>query len=90
MQLTAPDRTRAAAAYVDAKIGFYVHLAAYVLVNALLIFLNYREGGEWWSVWPVIGWGLGILGHAFGVFGTTSPAFVRWRLRNIDRARSSL
>lgn len=90
MPLNDYERTRAAAEYVDAKIGFYVHLAAYVLVIALLWVANYASNDDWWVQWVALGWGIGVLGHAFGVFGTTSRAFVRWRLRSIDRARTSL
>jgi hypothetical protein len=88
--LSEQDRTRAAAAYVDAQIGFFIHLAVYVFVIVLLFAANYSSGGTWWVQWPALGWGIGILGHAFGVFGTTSRAFTRWRLKRIDDARTRM
>jgi hypothetical protein len=26
-------------------------------------------GGAWWFYWPLVGWGIGLGLHAFGVFG---------------------
>ncbi len=49
--------------------GFYVHLAVYASVNALLIFINFRAGAPWWFFWPALGWGIGLAAHAFSVFG---------------------
>ncbi len=42
---------RKALARVEAKIGFYGHLLWYLLVNALLLFMNTATySGEWWIV----------------------------------------
>jgi len=54
---------------VEAKIGFYTHLAVFILVNALLIYLNYTTSpGYLWFKWPLFGWGIGLLFHALGYF----------------------
>ncbi len=87
MSMTEHDRTREAADYVDAQIGFFIHLAVYVLVIGLLVALNSRAGGEWWAQWPAFGWGIGIIGHALGVFGRTPRAITDWRQRKIRDAR---
>ena len=48
--------------------GFVIHFAAYLAVNALLIVINLATTpGKYWFYWPLLGWGLGIVGHAFGV-----------------------
>ena len=48
--------------------GFVIHFAAYLAVNALLIVINLvTTPGKYWFYWPLLGWGLGIAGHAFGV-----------------------
>lgn len=46
--------------------GFRTHLIIYVAVNLGLFFINMmsHELGYWFQ-WPLIGWGIGILGHAF-------------------------
>ncbi|UCE79458.1 MAG: 2TM domain-containing protein [Nitrospiraceae bacterium] len=53
---------------VEAKMGFYVHLAIFVAVNILLI-INYTTSPQNLSFkWPLIGWGIGILFYALSVF----------------------
>lgn len=90
MSFSEYDKTRTAADAVDAEIGFYIHLAVYVVVIGILVAVDWRTGDGWWVQWPAIGWGLGILGHAFGVFGRM-PRFVReWRLRRIARVRQGM
>jgi hypothetical protein len=59
---------------VKAKLGFYWHLASYVIVNGLLILIYLATGpipGFYtypWFVWPMFGWGVGLLFHFLGVF----------------------
>ena len=53
--------------------GFLIHFAAYVAVNALLIVINLvTTPGKYWFWWPLLGWGLGIAGHAFAVLRRSS------------------
>ena len=58
-----------ARARVQAIRGFYVHAMAFLVVNIALFSLNALVGGAWWFYWPLIGWGIGLGLHAFGVFG---------------------
>src|SRR3954466_13930893 len=45
--------------------GFRIHLTMYVLVNLLLIGIWAASGGGYfWPIWPILGWGMGIAGHA--------------------------
>lgn len=54
---------------VEAKVGFYIHLAAYVGVNTLLIIINVVTSTQYlWFKWPLIGWGIGVLFHGLAVF----------------------
>jgi len=54
---------------VEAKIGFYIHLAVYVGVNILLIIINLITSSQYlWFKWPLIAWGIGVFFHALGVF----------------------
>jgi uncharacterized membrane protein len=53
-----------------ARAGFYIHLAAYLVVNALLVGVNLlATPGRLWFYWPLLGWGIGVLAHALAVFG---------------------
>jgi hypothetical protein len=51
--------------------AFYTHLAAYAVVNAILFAINANqtpdpgEAREWWVIWPLAGWGIGLAAHAF-------------------------
>jgi hypothetical protein len=47
---------------------FYYHLMAYVLVCAMLVFIDLRVGGLDWAFWVIFGWGFGIAGHAIYTF----------------------
>ena len=50
--------------------GFYLHLASYLFVNVALIVINLLTSPEYlWFIWPLIGWGIGLIVHAFTVFG---------------------
>ncbi|WP_313027457.1 2TM domain-containing protein [Soonwooa sp.] len=69
--------------------GFYTHLFVYLVVNILLLVMNYNQlpvGKSFWSwqIWvtPIL-WGLGILTHAMTVF---VPSFIfskNWEERKI-------
>jgi len=60
---------------VKAIKGFYVHLTVYLLVNAFLIVSSSFSNDEFDYLWDwqtyntAIFWGIGILFHAFKVFG---------------------
>jgi hypothetical protein len=61
-------------AMVRAKVqklkDFYVHLAVYIVVNSGLLAINlFNEPDKLWFHWVLIGWGVGVLGHAAHVFG---------------------
>jgi hypothetical protein len=81
--MTQHEKLRQAESQVDAEIGFYIHLTVYVLVIAILIGVDYTDDVGWWVQWPALGWGIGILGHAFGVFGRLPRSIAEWRLRKI-------
>ena len=54
---------------VEAKLGFYIHLAVYIGVNILLIIINLTSSPDYlWFIWPLFGWGVGLFFHALGVF----------------------
>jgi len=53
----------------EEKRGFFVHLVVYVLVNVMLIAINFIYSPEYiWFFYPLICWGIGIAMHyLFGV-----------------------
>jgi hypothetical protein len=63
---------------VNAKLGFYIHLAAFVSVNILLILINLAASpAHFWFQWPLMGWGLGLFLHALVIFGMTGGSSLR-------------
>jgi len=46
----------------SAKMGWYIHALVYVLVNLGLVALS-ASRGHTWAVYPLMGWGLGLLIH---------------------------
>ncbi len=64
----------------NAKIGFYIHAVLFALVNAGLVGLNLFNGGFLWSLFPLVGWGIGLAFHAFGVFGFPGAAQLNQRM----------
>ena len=54
---------------VNARMGFFIHLTAFLVVNALLVFINLTTSpGRLWFYWPLLGWGIGIIAHAVATF----------------------
>lgn len=79
-----PISYRNAEQHIERKLGFYSHLAIYLLVNSGLILLNLLQTpGHTWSVFPLFGWGIGLLFHAIRVF-LRDPAS-DWKQRMIAR-----
>lgn len=54
--------------------AFLIHLAAYLAVNAILLAINATEALEpgavrnWWAIWPLAGWGIGLAAHGFALW----------------------
>ncbi|NIO08073.1 MAG: hypothetical protein GTO40_08760 [Deltaproteobacteria bacterium] len=51
------------------KLVLYVHLIVYIVVNLLLVYVNYTTSPQYlWFKWPLLGWGFGLFAHAYVVF----------------------
>jgi len=49
--------------------GFLIHLGVYIAVNLLLIVIDLTSSpGKIWFFWPLLGWGIGIISHAYAVY----------------------
>lgn len=56
------DVERLARRRAGAKMGWYIHAFVYVVVNLGLVTLSAARGHTW-AVYPLMGWGLGLLIH---------------------------
>ncbi|MES2412120.1 MAG: 2TM domain-containing protein [Bacteroidota bacterium] len=69
--------------------GFYSHLMVYVVINVMLLIVNYKnlDASENFLGWQVfntaIFWGIGLLAHAFSVFTPTMLMGKDWEERKI-------
>lgn len=57
------------------KVEFRIHLITYVVINAILIVINLTlTPGYLWFIWPLMGWGFGIILYALRIYfsGETS------------------
>jgi 2TM domain len=75
---------------VEEKQGFFIHLAVYIVVNILLVLIwAFAAGrGYLWFLWPLGGWGIGLLFHFLGVFifeGKSNRAAIEKEVEKIKR-----
>ncbi len=64
------ERFQEAKKRVEEIKGFYFHLISYILVNTVLVVINLLMSPEYlWFIWPILGWGVGLIIHAFTTFG---------------------
>ncbi len=68
---------------------FYTHLLVYILVNTGLIIINLLTfKGHLWFFYPLLGWGIGLVSHAFSVFGQNKMLGKDWEERKIAKYMS--
>ena len=69
----------------DARGDFTAHAALYVLVMTALIVLNFFLTGFWWSVIPLVGWGV-VLALHYLYLRRIGKADADWQTRTERRA----
>jgi len=64
--------------------GFYGNLGMYLIFIPVFIWLNYKSGTNFpWALFPIAGWGMGVLAHAAETFNY-NPFFGKdWEKRKI-------
>lgn len=62
--------------------AFYGSLATYVVTMSMLAALNLFTGGYLWFIWPLFGWGIGIVSQAVGAFGM--PGMGGWEEKRVQ------
>jgi hypothetical protein len=61
--------------------GFFIHLAVFALVIALLTGVNVYTGDQWWVQWVVLGWGIGVTAHGIALFANKPRFIANWERR---------
>lgn len=71
------------------KRDLQAHLIAYVLVNLFLngIWLLTSPGGFYWPMFPLLGWGIGLVFHIWDVYAPATPPEdrIRREMQRLDR-----
>lgn len=64
--------------------GFYCHLTIYLIFIPIFITLNYMGGSNFpWAIFPIVGWGFGVAGHASETFDWNPFFSKQWEQRKI-------
>jgi len=74
------ERYEKARQRVEAKMGFFSHLAVYAIVNIVFLIV---AGTDW--LWVTLFWGIGLALHAWQVFFTDSGRMADWKERQIRK-----
>jgi len=71
--------------HVEEVKEFYYSLISYVIVIPFLAFINYWTFWEYqWFWWPMFGWGIGLLFHAYKVYVNDGMFGRNWERRKIE------
>ncbi len=74
-----------------AKLSFLFHLAVYIVVNLLLMTINLvTSSSHLWFIWPLMGWGIGLIFHGLGVVLFNGGMNIKERMirRELEKAAS--
>ncbi len=76
---------------VQNRQGFIIHVHMFAAVNVALFAIWRATGAGYpWFLWPLFGWGIGLVGHALSmVFGPGSTSEQRAIERELDRLHGS-
>lgn len=54
----------------ERKFRFFKHLRTYLAMSIFFVLLNIvTSAGYFWAIYPILGWGLGIVMEYFSLFG---------------------
>ena len=86
--MTPEEIERLAHRRAGAKMGWYIHATVYVVVNLFIFAISeYGFGQRRWSVFPLLGWGLGLMLHGISVFLIGKGGGLRERMVQKERER---
>jgi len=75
-----------ALAHVRKLKGFYIHLAQYGIVIAVLTIVNLLTWHRYfWAGWVALGWGIGVLFHGLRVFDKIPFLNGEWERRQVEK-----
>ena len=64
---------------------FYSHLSTYLTVNGIFLLINYLTSpGEWWALYPLIGWGVCLTIHGLDTIVKVYGIWDKWEDNKVD------
>jgi hypothetical protein len=87
-----PEREIAIRRRVHRIAEFYRHMMVYIFVIGALWILNAAtvysstqpvRWHSWWAVWPMLGWGIGLLAHGIAVLPVWTFFSPEWEERKV-------
>lgn len=67
-----------------ARVGFKIHLFVYAAVISMLWVIAFLTGTIWdhpWPIYPMMGWGIGLMGHYFAAY----RKYDKWLEREMEK-----
>ena len=64
------------------KLGFYLHVALYLLMVGFLFFVNRATSSSYWFFWPALAWCLALATHWYSTF-TDQDILQRMTIREL-------
>ena len=68
---------------VETLKGFYWNLISFMVVIPFLAWINYRTTSFPWVLFPILGWGFGLLMHGMEAYGYNPIWGKRWEEKKI-------
>ena len=64
---------------------FYSHLSTYLTVNGIFLLVNYLTSpGEWWILYPLVGWGACLTIHGMDTIFKINGFFDKWEDSKVE------
>ncbi len=85
------EKYRRAMKRVAALKRFYSHFFIYAAIIIMLFVIDLLDqSGNFWFYWPLLGWGIAIVAHAFAVFGCGGLFGPEWEKKKIKEMMDKL
>lgn len=82
--LSARDAEKEARKRVAEIKDFHGHLLIYLMVNLMLVGIYLATGSDhFWPIYPMLGWGIGLVSHAASVYGMFGFINSEWEERKV-------
>ncbi len=83
-ELLEDKRYQRAKQKVEKLKGFYIHASIYLIMVPVFIYLNIKSTSFPWALFPILGWGWGVAGHAADAFNWNPFFGDKWESKKID------